>query len=195
MLRAGFNLFWNEGQWELIPFLFWFLVTSPLVVFFVIPVLYLLDGRKKKSFQRLKNFPVALLSWEAIGNWIRGIVCLTPGESESEVAQSCPTLCDPMDCSPPGSSVHGIFQARILEWVAISPSRGSSQTRDRTHVSCIFYTGRRLLYCWATREALLHYNTCVYCSSLTPPVPHIKYRVNHTMDVVFLKGGKCQRSS
>ena len=45
-------------------------------------------------------------------------------ESESEVAQSCPTLCDPMDCSPPGSSVHGILQARTLEWVAISFSRG-----------------------------------------------------------------------
>ena len=48
-------------------------------------------------------------------------------ESETEVAQSCPTVCDPMDCSPPGSSVHGIFQARVLEWVAISFSRGSSQ--------------------------------------------------------------------
>ena len=45
---------------------------------------------------------------------------------ESEVTQSCPTLCDPVDCSPPGSSVHGILQARILEWVAISFSRGSS---------------------------------------------------------------------
>ena len=44
-------------------------------------------------------------------------------ESESEVAQSCPTLCDPMDCNPPGSSVHGIFQARVLEWIAISFSR------------------------------------------------------------------------
>ena len=44
----------------------------------------------------------------------------------SEVAQSCPTLCDPVDCSPPGSPVHGILQARILEWVAISFSRGSS---------------------------------------------------------------------
>ena len=43
-------------------------------------------------------------------------------ESESEVAQSCPTLCDPVDCSPPGSSVHGILQARILDWVAISYS-------------------------------------------------------------------------
>ena len=51
-------------------------------------------------------------------------------ESESEVAQSCLTLCDPMDCSLPGSSVHGILQARILEWVAISFSRGSSQPRD-----------------------------------------------------------------
>ena len=52
------------------------------------------------------------------------------------VSQSCPTLCDPVDCSPPGSSVHEIFQARILEWVAISFSKGSSQSRDRTRVSC-----------------------------------------------------------
>ena len=51
-------------------------------------------------------------------------------ESESEVAQLFPTLCDPVDCSPPCSSVHGIFQARVLEWVAISFSRGSSQPRD-----------------------------------------------------------------
>ena len=47
-------------------------------------------------------------------------------ESESEVAQSCLTLCNPMDCSLPGFSVHGIFQARVLEWVAISFARGSS---------------------------------------------------------------------
>ena len=53
------------------------------------------------------------------------------------VAQSCPTLCDPKDCSLPMSSVHGILQARILEWVAISYSRGSSRPRDRTQVSCI----------------------------------------------------------
>ena len=49
---------------------------------------------------------------------------------ESEVAQSCLTLCDPMDCSLPGSSVHGIFQAIVLEWIVISFSRGSSQPRD-----------------------------------------------------------------
>ena len=53
------------------------------------------------------------------------------------VTKLCPALCDPMDCSPPGSPVHGILQSRILEWVAISISRGSPWPRDRTHVSCI----------------------------------------------------------
>ena len=52
-------------------------------------------------------------------------------------AQSCPTLCYPVNCSPPGSPVHGISQARILEWVAISSSRGSSWPRDRTNISCV----------------------------------------------------------
>ena len=50
--------------------------------------------------------------------------------SESEVTQSYPTLCDPIDCSLPGSSVHEIFQATVLEWIAISFSRGSFQPRD-----------------------------------------------------------------
>ena len=67
------------------------------------------------------------------------------------VAQSCPTLCDPMNCSPPGSSVHEPFQARILEWVAISFSRGSSQPRDQTRISC---TAGRFFSDWAIREAL-----------------------------------------
>ena len=53
------------------------------------------------------------------------------------VTQSCPTLCNPLDCSPPGFPVHGISQARILEWVAISSSRGSFWPRDQTHVSYI----------------------------------------------------------
>jgi len=56
---------------------------------------------------------------------------------ESEVAQSCLTLCDPMDCTLTGSSVHGIFQAIVLEWIAIPFSRGSSQPRARTQVSRI----------------------------------------------------------
>ena len=53
------------------------------------------------------------------------------------VAQLCPTLCDLMDCSPPGSSIHGILQARILKWVVLFFSRGSSLPRDRTRASCI----------------------------------------------------------
>ena len=65
------------------------------------------------------------------------------------VAQSCLTLWDPMDCGPPGSSVHGIFQARILEWIAILFSRGSSWPRDQTWVSCI---AGRFFTIWATGE-------------------------------------------
>ena len=66
------------------------------------------------------------------------------------VTQSCPTLCDPMGCSPPGSSVHGILQVWILEWVAVPLSRGSSPPRDRTQVSCI---AGRFFTIWATNEA------------------------------------------
>ena len=78
--------------------------------------------------------------------FIHGSVFMT-NLSESEVAQLCPTLCDSMDCSLPGSSVHGIFQAIVLEWIAISFSRGSSWPRDRTQVSCI--VDRRFTV-WAT---------------------------------------------
>ena len=70
-------------------------------------------------------------------------------ESESDVAQSCPALCNSMDYSLPGSSVHGVFQAIVLEWIAISFSRGSSQPRDRTRVSCIV---DRHFTVWATSE-------------------------------------------
>ena len=93
----------------------------------------------------------------------RSTELLTPGYlriheylqlSEKEkvlVAQLCPTLCNPMDCSLPGPSVHGILQARILEWVAISFSRGSYRSRDWTRVSCI---GGRFFTAWVTRESL-----------------------------------------
>ena len=67
------------------------------------------------------------------------------------VTQLCPTLCESRDCSLPGSSIHSILQARILEWVAISFSRESAQTRDWTWVSC---TEGRLFTVWETREAL-----------------------------------------
>ena len=74
------------------------------------------------------------------------------------ITQSCPTLCDPIDCSSPEASVHGILQARTLEWVAIPFSRESSQPRGQTQISCIaggFFT------IWATREAHI-YVTYIY---------------------------------
>ena len=74
------------------------------------------------------------------------------------VTQSCLTLCHPTDCNPPGSSVYEIFQARILEWVAISSSGRSSQPRDWTHVSCVSCVAGGFFTCWAIREASL----CVY---------------------------------
>ena len=78
---------------------------------------------------------------------------LTAGYNpKGEVAQSCPTLCDPVDCNLLGFSVHGILQARILEWIAISFSRGSSPPRDRTQVSRI---GGKHFNLWATRECII----------------------------------------
>ena len=67
--------------------------------------------------------------------------------------QLCPALCNPVDCSQPGSSVHGIFQRRILEWVVISYSRGCSRPRDWSQVSCVSCIGWQILYHWAPWEA------------------------------------------
>ena len=71
------------------------------------------------------------------------------------VTQLYPTLCDRMNCRPPGFPIHGIFQARILEWVALSFSRGSSLLRDQI---CTAYLGRQILYCWATRHSVIKRN-------------------------------------
>ena len=83
------------------------------------------------------------------------------------VVESCLTLCDPMDCSPPGSSVHDISHARILEWVAISSTRRSSQPRDWTCISCL--AGRFFFYHWATKKAITYIRTFqnLFFSSLT----------------------------
>ena len=118
-------------------------------------------------------FPVVIWIWEvdhkeglALKNWCfwpvalektlespldcREIKPVYPKGKESAVVQWCPTLCDPMDCCLPGSSVRGIFQARVLKWVVISFSRGSSQPRNRTWVSHI--AGRHFTI-WATRKS------------------------------------------
>ena len=68
--------------------------------------------------------------------------------------QSCLTLCDPMDCSLPGSSVHGFSQARVLEWVAVSYSRGPSQPRDQTLISCVSYSGRPVTCCHSSGDGV-----------------------------------------
>ena len=70
----------------------------------------------------------------------------------AKLLQLCQTLCDPMNCSLPGSSAHGICLARILEWVVFSFYRGFSQHRDWTHISCI---GRQIVYHWATSRKIL----------------------------------------
>ena len=103
-----------------------------------------------RSQVRWSGIPVSLTVFHSL---------LWPTQSKalkwrSEVAQSCPTLCDPMDYSLPGSSIHGIFQARILEWGAISFSRGPSQLRDQTQVSCIV---GRCFTVWATGESIYSY--------------------------------------
>ena len=69
-------------------------------------------------------------------------------------AQLCLTLCDPIDCNLPGSSVHGILQTRVLDWVAILSTRGSARPRDQTGVSCVSCIGRQSLYHWATKKNL-----------------------------------------
>ena len=108
------------------------------------------------SLQGMREEISAVLSHEVHGNlllqsWQTNVVGLAGCcFCCCSVAKSCLFLCNPMDCSPPGSSVHGIFQARILEWVVIFSSKGSSWPMDRTCVSC---GGRWIIYHWATRQA------------------------------------------
>ena len=84
------------------------------------------------------------------GNWLAVLPYAAFSYVEVLVPQSCPTFCDPLNCSPSGSSVHGTLQTRTLEWVAIPFSRGSTWSRDWTHVFCI---AGRFFNIWLTREA------------------------------------------
>ena len=105
----------------------------------------------KLNIQKTKSMASdPITSWQLDGETVETVAdFIFRGSKESEIAQSCPTLCDPRDCGLPSSSVHGIFQAIVLELIAISFSSGSSWPRDRTQVSCIagrFFTN------WAVRE-------------------------------------------
>ena len=102
-----------------------------------------------------------------------------PTPMSAKPLQSCLTLWEPLDCTLPGSSVHGISQARMLEWVAIPFSRGPSRARDQIHVSCVSCIGRQILYHWVTWETLsllgIPYFSSVQfiCSVVSDPLwPH-----------------------
>ena len=110
---------------------------------------------KVSTFALAVNGWCSLVSWFSGREWHESVINFAKlantsieSESEIEVAQSCPTLCDPTDCSLSSSSVHGIFQASVLEWIAISFSRRSSRARNRTWVSRI---AGRCFTVWATR--------------------------------------------
>ena len=92
----------------------------------------------------------------------RACVCVCVCVCVCSVAQLCPTLVTTWTVALPDSSVHGISQARMVEWVAISSCRGSSRPRDRTFVSCIFCIGRRFPYHWAAWEAPWEWGQCRY---------------------------------
>ena len=111
-----------------------------------------------------------------LGLWVGLALPSSSPKVKVLVTQSCLTFCNPVDCSPPGSSVHGILQARIREWVAMPFCRGSSPPRDRTRVA---HTAGRFLPVWATREA---------CSPTLSPVP----TVSATLWISFVKA--CPRS-
>ena len=104
----------------------------------------------------------------------------TARQVKMSVAQSCPTLCDSTDCSLPGYFVPGVFQARILEWVAISFSRASSWPRDRTWV---FHTAGRFFTIWAIREAIVYY-VCIsgtdWKMGSSPELHILKYLLNNS---------------
>ena len=105
-----------------------------------------------------------------------------------EVAQSCPTLCDPMDYSISGSSVHGIFQARVLEWIAIAFSRGSSWPRNRTRVSRI--AGRRFTL-WAavyTSHNNEQYLCCNFKHQKGPPASSF---IQHVSQLFLVQSLSC----
>ena len=106
----------------------------------------------RNNIYSLRKDLLELSSYKYMFSQVRAVKAYVFNPDYECFLESCSTLCDPVDCSPPGSSVHGISQARTLEWVAISSSRGSSRPRDWTLVSCVFCIGRWILNHWA-REA------------------------------------------
>ena len=103
-------------------------------------------------------------------------------------AQLCPTLCDPMDYSPPDSPIHGIFQARIVEQVAISSSRASSQHRDWTCVSCVSCIGRQILNHCATWQGC--YSSCGFLRERNQNVRAARGQGGHQVQWLYSTNGR-----
>ena len=146
---AGKGLFY-QGHAELIVCLTVLHHILYVTVSYFLPSLILSQGSQCSLVKCLAERQQAVSGRGRIGTWIFWLVFSPLPLVLAKSLQLCLTLCDPMDCSPLGSSVHGIFQARILEWVAVSFSRWSPWPRDRTWVSC---TAGRVFTNWATREA------------------------------------------
>ena len=130
------NIHWSKERKRLWDFCFFFIVC------------YYIPNKMAKEVSFLHN--------NSMSNSDQGIsyikmqvcvcVCACARRHVHEITQSCPTLCNPMDCSTPISSVHGILKARILQWVAIHSFRGSFLLRDRTSISSVFCIDRCVLY-------------------------------------------------
>ena len=132
----------------------------PVVFLFLVYSLFPLQSENKLfNFKFFKvaevcymAMPMVYLAKCSVGAWVKKCILLFWGRvfytksMSVKSLQLCPTLCDPVDCIPPGSSVHRILQARILEWVAKPSSRGSSLPRDQTYISYVSRTGRWVLY-------------------------------------------------
>ena len=131
---------------------------------FIIKMLQMKILTKQRSinYNRLGHGCDSVYQMEALGMTFSSL-----WESE-KMAHLCPTLCDPMDCSLPGFSVHGILQARILEWVAIPFSRRSSQPRDWTRIFC---TAGRFFTVWDTKGRR---NSPQPCVAVFVPSSHLK---------------------
>ena len=130
-------------------------------------IIYLKMFRMNRGYYKNANFP-DMYKWTMHAKCVCVCVCVH--------SQSCPALCDSMDCSLPGCSVYGIFQTKILKWVAISYSRGSSQPRDWTHISYVSWMlydqchlGSKLneLYKWTMWKWKCQLLSCVWlCNSM-----------------------------
>ena len=130
----------------------------------VFPPVGCLHGSPRQNYNRSSHS-----TWYSISSaCLQAFLCVC-------VSQSCLILCNPMDHSPPVSCIHGTLQGRILEWVAIPFSRGSSQPRDRTQVT---YTAGRFYTVWATRENCLQRLPAWCCWSLPRAVSDISWRLN-----------------